>query len=472
VNPVSNEPSWDEIFGGQPARPAQPAPASVEPVSQEFPTARLSDPFAVAAAEATATSAIPIQYPNAPAAASAPAQAPVRETTDPSRRDLRRDEGRGGRGGDRNRRSGNDGRPPKKRSKAWIGWLIAVVTVFALIAGVGAYGWTHYEKQIRSLLGIELPNDYSGGGNGTEVTVIIQNGDIGEDVARTLVNAKVTMSFDAVYDYLVKNPKIGFEPGNYKLQQQMSAKVAVAALQDPKNKIINKVTIPEGYALVDAFTQLAAATGLKVDDFTKAAANPQSYGLPAEATTMEGFLFPATYSFDPGVTAHDVIAQMVAETMKRLDALGVDPAKRWDVIRLASIIQREAGANVADMGKIGRVFQNRLDKGMHLESDATVAYGTGHVHTVWTTDAERADATNKYNTYANAGLPVGPIGLPGEDAIKGAINPTPGPWLFFVPVNLKTGETVFSETADQHQAAVNQLHAWCDASKENASYCA
>jgi UPF0755 protein len=167
-----------------------------------------------------------------------------------------------------------------------------------------------------------------------------------------------------------------------------------------------------------------------------------------------------------------VLAQMVGETMKRLDALGVDPAKRWDVIRLASIIQREAGANVADMGKIGRVFQNRLDQGMNLQSDATVAYGTGHVHTVWTTDAERADAGNKYNTYANPGLPIGPIGLPGEDAIKGAMNPTPGTWLFFVPINLKTGETVFSTTADQHQAAVNQLKQWCRASAENASYCA
>jgi UPF0755 protein len=109
---------------------------------------------------------------------------------------------------------------------------------------------------------------------------------------------------------------------------------------------------------------------------------------------------------------------------------------------------------------------------MHLESDATVAYGTGNTHTVWTTDAERADATNKWNTYANAGLPYGPIGNPGDAAISGAVAPADGPWLFFVPINLKTGETVFSETADQHLAAVEQLRAWCNASAENASYCA
>ena len=70
---------------------------------------------------------------------------------------------------------------------------------------------------------------------------------------------------------------------------------------------------------------------------------------------------------------------------------------------------------------------------MHLQSDATVAYGTGNTHTVWTTDAERADASNTYNTYAQRRLPVGPIANPGDVAINGAVNPADGTWLFFVP---------------------------------------
>ena len=138
---------------------------------------------------------------------------------------------------------------------------------------------------------------------------------------------------------------------------------------------------------------------------------------------------------------------------------------------LASIVQREAGSNLEDFPKVARVFQNRLDQGMNLESDATVAYGTGNTHTVWTTDAERADASNLYNTYANPGLPVGPIGNPGDVAINAAIHPADGPWLFFVPVNLATGETVFSTTVDEHEAAVAQLQEWCAASEENAAYC-
>jgi UPF0755 protein len=108
---------------------------------------------------------------------------------------------------------------------------------------------------------------------------------------------------------------------------------------------------------------------------------------------------------------------------------------------------------------------------MRLQSDATVAYGTGHTDRVTTTGAERADASNPYNTYARDGLPIGPIGLPGDDAIDAALHPTPGPWLYFVAVNLKTGETVFSTTAAEHDAAVKQWQAWCRQSAENMAYC-
>ena len=424
-------------------------PASVEPVSPQFPTARLSDPFAVAAAEATATAAVPLQRP-------AGGTAPHGQGLVPT---SRREAMAGGGGG-------------KKRSKRWIGWLVAVTTVFAMVAGAGIWAWTNHEDKVREVLGWEIPNDYSGSGNGTEAVVVIQSGDIGGDVAQELLAKKVTMTFDATYDYLVANPEISFQPGNYTLQEEMSAASAVAALQDPANKILNSVTIPEGTAAVDVYALLGSALSLPVEDFQAAAADFKSYGVPADAKSIEGFLFPATYDFDPGTTAADALQRLVTETITRLDAAGVAPEDRTKIVNLASIIQREAGQNVDDMAKIGRVFLNRIDQGMHLESDATVAYGTGNTHTVWTTDAERADASNKWNTYANAGLPIGPIGNPGDAAINGAVNPAEGSWLFFVPINLKTGETVFSNTADEHFQAVEKLRAWCRASAENGSYCA
>ncbi|CAN5583724.1 endolytic transglycosylase MltG [soil metagenome] len=434
------------------------SPVSVEPVSPQFPTARLSDPFAVAAAEATATAAVPIQRPVGP-----PQGSGLVPTS-------RRDPG-GGASGPRGRGTGSGG-PERRRRRSVIGALIAVTTVFALVAAGGAFAWINYEDKVREILGWEIPNDYTTTGNGVAAVVVIQAGDIGGDVAQELLAAKVTMTFDAVYNYLLANPDIGFQPGNYTLQQKMSAASAVAALQDPKNKILNSVTIPEGTAAVDIYALLASALELPVEDFIEAAKDYKSYGVPKDAKSIEGFLFPATYPFDPGTTAAQALQTLVSESLKRLDAAGVAPEDRVKTVILASIIQREAGQNVDDMAKIGRVFLNRIDQGMHLESDATVAYGTGNTHTVWTTDAERADATNKWNTYANAGLPFGPIGNPGDAAINGAIHPADGKWLFFVPVNLKTGKTVFSETADQHFAAVEQLKAWCRASAENASYCA
>ncbi len=246
----------------------------------------------------------------------------------------------------------------------------------------------------------------------------------------------------------------------------------MAGLQNPDNKLVQTVLVPEGKSVGQAFELLAAGTGLSVEDFQNAAADLASFGVPAEAPSLEGYLFPARYTFDPGLDAHAILQQMVNRTFESLDKAGVAPADRHSVLTLASIIQRESGSNTEDFYKVSRVFHNRLDTpGWKLQSDATVAYGTGNTSTVWTTDAERADASNPYNTYVHEGLPVGPIGAAGDLAIDAALHPADGPWFFFVPVNLATGETVFTTTGAEHEAAVQQLHAWCKASAENAAYC-
>lgn len=350
-----------------------------------------------------------------------------------------------------------------------------LVGVLSLLLGIGAAGaayvWTTYESQVRELLGWELPNDYEGSGNGTEVMVVVRPGDIGEDVARTLQREGVTMSFTAFYELLLADPSIVLFPGTYLLQGEMSAQAALDVLRDPANRVTSSVTIPEGTTILDALGLLALGTEIPFEEFEAAAVDPTVYGIPAEAPSLEGYLFPATYEFEPGLTAPQVIQVLVDEMFARLDARGVAVEDRHRILTMAGLVQREAGPNTDDFGKIARVFYNRLEGGWRLESDATVAYGTGNFSTVWTTDAERADASNPYNTYANDGLPIGPIGLPGEVAIDAAISPTEGPWFFFVPTNLQTGETVFSETVDEHEAAVEVLRQWCRASEENAAYC-
>ena len=356
---------------------------------------------------------------------------------------------------------------PKRRGP-W-GCLIGLLVVVAL--GVGAFFFL--QGPVNSLIARFTPAaDFTGTGTG-EVIFMIHDGDTGSSIAENLVDEGVTASYDAFYDLLLaQSTEPEFHPGAYQLAEEMSAQAALDALMDPANKLENTFVIPEGTAIGDALVAISEGTSIPLEELQAAAAEPPAnYGLPAEATTLEGFLFPATYTLDPEIDAHGVLQTLVDRQFEALDAAAVPADQRWRTIVLASIVQREAGSNLDDFPKVARVFQNRLDQGMNLESDATVAYGTGNTHTVWTTDAERADASNLYNTYANPGLPIGPIGNPGDVAINAAVHPADGTWLFFVPINLATGETVFSTTVDEHEAAVAQLQEWCAASDENAAYC-
>ena len=382
-----------------------------------------------------------------------------------SRRELReREAGRG-----RLRRSEESyGFPtvePPKRKRRWIGWVIGPLLTIAVIGG-GLVGAAYllvpdWPTRLQEYLDGPPVIDYTGTGE-EAVTIVIHDGDIGSDVAKTLVRSGVTMTFDSFYDLLLAaEPSPVFQPGAYTLKAKMSAQSALDALLDPVNKLQNQVVVPEGESMANALVSISEGSGIPLADLTAAAADYGSYGLPAQATSLEGFLFPATYIFDPGTTAHDALQIMVNRSFEALDTAGVVPEDRYRVITFASLVQREAGLR-DDFYKVARVFQNRIDQEMLLQSDATVAYGAGVTDRVSTTDEERANEANLYNTYIHPGLPVGPISNPGDLAIDAVLHPADGPWLFFVTVNLETGETVFSETVDEHDAAVAQWLGWMD----------
>ncbi|TFD67686.1 endolytic transglycosylase MltG [Cryobacterium sp. Hb1] len=293
---------------------------------------------------------------------------------------------------------------------------------------------------------------------------MIHGGDGGSDIATTLVDRGVVKSFDAFYTLLLEaTPEPVFQPGAYQLKTKMVASTALDALLVDGTRLRQTVVVPEGTAAVDVLQSISEGTDIPLTDVQAAAANVGSFGLPPEATTLEGFLFPATYTFSPGDTAQVVLQAMVDRQFEALDAAGVAVADRWSTVVFASLIQREAGL-AADYYKVSRVFLNRLEPARWqsglLQSDATVAYGTGNTHLVTTTDAERGDAGNAYNTYVHPGMVVGPISNPGDLAIDAALNPLDGPWLFFVTVNLDTGETVFSTTVAEHDAAVVVWQNW------------
>jgi UPF0755 protein len=345
----------------------------------------------------------------------------------------------------------------KRRSRrGLIGGLLA----FGVFAGLVALAVAIFLQPVRDLFAEPEPTDFAGTGT-SEVLFTIHQGDGGSDIAENLVSDGVIKSYQPFYELLLaQSPEPVFQPGAYSLKAEMSSKAALSALLDSEStRLANTFVIPEGTALKEALPLIADGTGVALADLEAAAADWGSFGLPAEATGLEGFLFPATYDIQPSTPAHDILQTLVDRMYQALDQAGVAVEDRYRVVVFASLVQREARV-AEDFPKVARVFQNRLDQGWRLQSDATVAYGTGATDRVSTTDAERNDAGNVYNTYQRDGLPPAPISNPGDVAIDAVMRPAEGTWMYFVTVNLETGETVYSTTDAEHNAAVDQWQAW------------
>jgi len=301
--------------------------------------------------------------------------------------------------------------------------------------------------------------DYPGPGHGA-TTVVITSGQTGAQMAATLVDAGVVGSAKAFNQAFAANPDAStIQPGTYNMLLEMKASDAIVALLDPASRASFRVTIPEGLTRDQILTKISEKTLIPIEDLTAAAADPAAIGLPAEAGgNAEGWLFPATYDVQPDATAASVLQQMTAQTQNILTTKGV-PREQWaDVLKKASLVEREAKLD-EDRPKIARAIQNRLDRGMKLDIDAATAYGA-HKSGTELTDADLADASNPYNLRKVVGLPPTPIASPGEKSIDAVLNPAEGPWLFWVTVNPETGETLFATTNDEHNQNRLKLDQW------------
>ncbi|MFC0198298.1 endolytic transglycosylase MltG, partial [Microbacterium arthrosphaerae] len=367
--------------------------------------------------------------------------------------------------------------PPKNKRRRRIGGWIALGIVLLLLGGIaagGLYVWNTYEDKIREVMGWAEPKDYEAGLANGEVYVTINSGDTGMPISESLHAAGVTKTADAFYDYLIEsgqNPP--FQPGVYRLQKQMTSEAALTALLDPANKQEFTAQIPEGFTVQGTLERISEGTGIPLEELTTAAADASAYGVPVDPAIvaaggqpLEGWLFPATYTFDPSVTAQSAIQTLVNRTIESLDAAGVPVEDRQRILTVASVIQREA-RYPQDMQKVSTVIQNRLDPNNQetfgkLQMDSTAQFGYGEMHDGTVSSSEEAlNDPNPWNTYVNTGLPVGPISNPGDVAIDAAMHPADGPWLYFVTVDLNTGETIFTETYREHLKYVEQWQQWC-----------
>ncbi len=355
-------------------------------------------------------------------------------------------------------REDRDRRKRRRRSTA-----LVVLAVCAVLFGGAA---VLVGGQVRTLVAsVTDSGDYEGSGSGS-VEVKIPSGASGRTIGKVLADAGVVKTAGAFLSAAdAASGATSIQPGTYELHSKMSAASAIQMLLDPSSRESLKVTVPEGFTAAQVYAALSTATGTPVEQYQAAAQDP-AVGLPADAGgAIEGYLFPATYDFDPGTPPVEQLAAMVERSTQAMDAAGLssDPTERHRQLTEASLVQAESGT-VEDMGKVARVLENRIALGMDLQLDTTVNYANGKTG-ITTTAQDRAN-DSPYNTYLHPGLPPGPIDSPGEDALKAVLNPTPGDWLFFVVVNPDTKETAFAATAEEHNQNVRKFQAWLRANPQ------
>ncbi|MFI0424987.1 endolytic transglycosylase MltG [Spongiactinospora sp. 9N601] len=220
------------------------------------------------------------------------------------------------------------------------------------------------------------------------------------------------------------------------------------------------VTVVAGMRLAQLFRALSSRTGRPVAEFEQAAKDGAALGLPGYARgALEGFAFPGAYEFAPAASPAEILGAMVARYRRTAEdtalAEGARRAGRTplEILTVASIVQAEA-RRAEDMPKVARVLYNRLNRKMRLQVDSTVLYGLGK----YGISAKREDlkSPSPYNTYKHLGLPPGPIGNPGADAIRAALKPASGSWLYYVITDRAKGTMEFTTSHREYVKRVDE----------------
>jgi UPF0755 protein len=380
----------------------------------------------------------------------------------------------GGAGYDDNDDDGGRGsrRPRKTKKKRRGRSFLALFLTLLLLGGLAGGAYLAYGK----ISDFFLTPDYSGNGTSETVQVEIKQGELLADIADTLVKADVVKSYKAFVQAAEANKdSMNIQPGLYTLHKQMSGKAAVLALLDLKNRNVKGTTIPEGLIAIQIYDLLSQKLNIPVNDFKKAA-DPKKLGVPdgwfkrldgkKVAGGIEGFLFPSTYEFPPKPTAEQVLKIMVTQFLSVTDnmqfaqnaqRLGISP---YEALVAASIGQAEV-VKAEDYPKVARVLYNRVYKDGFpckcLQIDSAVNYWlriTGKVpkDSSQILRGEQHNPLDPYNTFdapKGSGLPIGPISNPGEQALKGAIQPAAGPWTYFMTVD-KAGTMGYATSWEGH----------------------
>lgn len=354
---------------------------------------------------------------------------------------------------DTGRRKRNEPRRTSRRSLAarlLAGTVIAVIGAGALVfAAVSLTAGLLFQPTVRSP---ETP---------AELVFEIRPHQTLRLVARELVSEGLARSAIALEAYgRLQGYETGLQAGRYVVSPAMSPVEILRKIRSG-DAVFDEITItiPEGWSLDDIQRHFEERGLFTRDEFEAASVMQPAYrdfeildGLE-EGTILDGYLFPDTYRIFPDSTPESVVRRMLANLQRRVSGeilYDIEAQRRTlhEVLTLASIVQKEAN-DASQMPDVAGVFWNRLQIRMRLESDATVNYvlGTSRRQPTFADTA----VVHPYNTYVIPGLPPGPIGNPGMDAIRATLFPASHDYLFFLhPID---GRIVLSHTFQEHLAA-------------------
>jgi len=361
-----------------------------------------------------------------------------------------------------------------RRKRSGLGCLAVLIALGVLVGG-GYLAATTGIEAIKDRFDTSPAADYDGPGKG-KVVIEVQEGDTAGDIGRVLRDKDVVASVEAFTEAALDNPdSTGIQVGFYELRRQMPAADALEVLVDPSNLIQSAITIPEGWRVEQIVERLAAETDFSKAQYNRLLRQPGKIGLPDYANgNPEGYLFPATYAVPPNATPRSILTQMVDRWRTAADESGLeDAAERLgytpgELMTVASLVEAEANRD-EDRFKVARVIYNRLETDATdglLQIDAAVNYAHDRDLGVGLT-LEDLEIDSPYNTYKNPGLPPTPIEAPGDKAIEAAANPAEGPWVYYVTVNLRTGETKFTEDYDEFLRFKQEFKDYCANESDN-----
>lgn len=226
---------------------------------------------------------------------------------------------------------------------------------------------------------------------------------------------------------------------------------------------LRPLTIPEGLTRFEVSSLVAAAGYSSEEEFLRLTADGTlMHDLFPEAETLEGFLFPETYSLAKTATGKQILAAMLDNFRQAFAAAASDvetDLSPYETLTLASLIEKESGVP-HERPLISAVFHNRLDRGMLMQCDPTIIYGLilqdRYQGTILLRDLKDP---HPYNTYVHGGLPPGPIANPGGESLRAAFAPADSDYIFFVANPGGAGDHSFSVTLREHNQAVARLRA-------------